>query len=102
VAAKTLSTRLAYGSFGASLFTFLGPGFHFSTNPGVSKSELAGEATGLGIVIGLVGIALAILANKRLSTDQDKTGLGWARAAIGISGVGVVVWLIVLIARGLC
>jgi len=94
---RSLSSRLANGAFGASLFTFFGPGFHFATNPDVPRSDLAIEAAGLGIVIAIVGVALALVAKMGLSTGEDESANGRASAALGISGVGMIVWIVVLV-----
>jgi len=99
MAKKSISTRIAYGAFAAAVFTFLGPGVHLSTNPGMPRSDLAPEAAGMGIVIGIIAILLGIVAWRRLSGEEERAGMGLAKAAIPIAGVGVAVWIVAAILR---
>jgi hypothetical protein len=100
VAKKTLTTRLAGGALGASLFTFLGPGLHLSSNPGAGRGQLAGEGAVLGIIIGLVAIGLAVIALRRFGSEEDKTGVVWAKVAAVISILGILAWVGALLMRG--
>ena len=101
MAPMTSSKRIACAAFGASLFAFLGPGFHYSGSPNVPAQELAVEAAGLGAVIGLVGIVLAVVALRRLAREENKAGTNWATAAAVISGIGVALWTVILLVKGL-
>ncbi len=80
--ARTLYQRLAYSAFAAGIFSFLGPGLHVSTNPGTPRGELATEAAALGVVIGLAGIVLALVARKGLARAAEKKGTGWAKTGL--------------------
>ncbi len=94
---ERVKPRLAWGAFASSLFTFFGPGIHWSTNPGAPRDQVAVEGAVFGILVGALAIGLAFAALKWAAKREGNPGRGWAQAALGIAGVGLAVWVVALV-----
>lgn len=99
MAAKTMSTRLAYGSLVMAVATFVGPGFHVSSNPQAPRESTTTEAGMLGIFFAVVAITLAVVALKGIARQEDTTGEGAAKWALAIAIIGGIIWIVAFTIR---
>ena len=100
MANRSVTNRLAYIAFAAAVMSLLGPGLHYGSNPQASRSQVAFEASVLGLIIATLAITLAILALRRFPHESEKAGIGWARSGLGLAGVSAAIWVVALVIGG--
>jgi hypothetical protein len=96
---KLPKPRLAWGSFGAGIFTLLGPAIHFANNPDVPAATRAADAAVIGAVVAAVAVGLGIGALKWSRKRDGNPGTGWAYAGITVASIGAAIWIVALLAQ---
>jgi hypothetical protein len=94
---KTLSTKLAYGCFGAGLGSLLGPSFFAAMDPSMTPAEAAFQSVSIGVVLACTAMALAPFTLRRIENDEDKSGEIWAKAGFVLGAIGGVFWFVYLL-----
>jgi hypothetical protein len=94
---RTLSTKLAYGCFGAGLGSLLAPGLLAWMDPTMSPAESAYQSPSIGLVLACTAMALTPFTLRRIENEVDKSGEIWAKAGFVLGAIGGLFWFAYLV-----